>query len=666
MAVILSALGGAAAQFFDNNGVILSGGKIYTYVAGTTTPRATYTSATGVTPHTNPIILDSAGRVPNGEIWLTEGLVYKFVIETSTGVLIGTYDNIPNTADSGVDANTVAYTYPATGAITQTVQTKLDQYLSVKDFGAVGDGVTDDTVAIQAATAAIPSTGGEVFFPEGDYFITDSIRPKSNTTLRGEGYGTRVKCASVGWNLTSTDRYGLVNVKNVNNVRVTGLRLYGTKLASNSFSPKLVYFENAINLTIESNYIENSAWEGIWSGGAGAASRRILISNNHVENVGWPAGGFVGLPAIQPNCDDVVITGNSIFNVGSGIGPSATNVVISNNLIRDFRITGISTGDGTESGIITISNNILEFTADATTARRAINMDSGSGDKRIINCTGNVIRIIGFATVGTGRGIYVGTAPNVNISGNVIEIEVSGIGINVLGSLAGTNAFITGNVIRVVNANGPSSGVICLPNAVGNTLTVISRDNSVYGLTRANGSYAYDFRNTAGATLNATIQDDIMAEGLFRLGDVNVSDGSFDNIPIYLRSDYTAITEHIQRPRIAMLNLQPALGGSNYIIAAGVLTITGTIASLNKNLSRINVDTEGAAATDDLDTISGGVSGDVLILAAVNSARTVVCKDGTGNMALSGDFSLNNTEDRLVLMYEGTTWFELSRSDNGA
>jgi hypothetical protein len=99
MTVSLSPVGGAATQFFDNNGVILSGGKIYTYAAGTTTPQATYTSASGATPHANPIILDSAGRVPGGEIWLTDGLVYKFVIETATGSLLGTYDNLTGIND---------------------------------------------------------------------------------------------------------------------------------------------------------------------------------------------------------------------------------------------------------------------------------------------------------------------------------------------------------------------------------------------------------------------------------------------------------------------------------------------------------------------------------------------------------------------------------------
>jgi hypothetical protein len=96
MTVTPSPIGGFAAQFFDNNGVILSGGKIYTYAAGTTTPQAVYTSSSGATPHANPITLDSAGRVPGGEIWLTENLIYKFVIETSTAILIGTYDNVSN------------------------------------------------------------------------------------------------------------------------------------------------------------------------------------------------------------------------------------------------------------------------------------------------------------------------------------------------------------------------------------------------------------------------------------------------------------------------------------------------------------------------------------------------------------------------------------------
>lgn len=116
MAVFLSPVGGAAAQFFTNSGSPLAGGKLYTYVAGTTTPQVTYTSSSGVTAHTNPIILNSAGRVPTGEIWLTAS-PYKFLLKDSTDVLIATYDNISGT-------NAAAYQVDNfTGTGSQTVFT---------------------------------------------------------------------------------------------------------------------------------------------------------------------------------------------------------------------------------------------------------------------------------------------------------------------------------------------------------------------------------------------------------------------------------------------------------------------------------------------------------------------------------------------------------------
>jgi hypothetical protein len=253
MAVNLSPVGGVAAQFFDNDGNVLSGGKIYTYSAGSSTPAATYTTSAGNITHSNPIILDSAGRVPSGEIWLTDGVNYKFVVNNASNILIGTYDNISGinsnflaftnsqeiiTATAGqtvfnlsinyqvgtnslsifvdgvnqygpgaqyaytetdsntvtfvsglhvgaevkftstqqqgagaVDASQVSYTPAGTGAVTTNVQAKLRQIVSVQDFGAVGDGTTDDTAAIQAAL----DTGGAILFPKGQYRITDSL-----------------------------------------------------------------------------------------------------------------------------------------------------------------------------------------------------------------------------------------------------------------------------------------------------------------------------------------------------------------------------------------------------------------------------------------------------------------------------------------------------------
>lgn len=80
-------------QFFDLNGAPLSGGKLYTYAAGTTTPLASYTDSTGNIANTNPIILDSRGEA---NVWLS-GDVYKFALYDSTNVLIWTVDNINGT-----------------------------------------------------------------------------------------------------------------------------------------------------------------------------------------------------------------------------------------------------------------------------------------------------------------------------------------------------------------------------------------------------------------------------------------------------------------------------------------------------------------------------------------------------------------------------------------
>jgi len=80
-------------QFFDLNGAPLSGGLLYTYAAGTTTPLATYTDSTGNFANTNPITLDSRGEA---NVWLS-GAIYKFALYTSVAsgsVLIWTVDNI--------------------------------------------------------------------------------------------------------------------------------------------------------------------------------------------------------------------------------------------------------------------------------------------------------------------------------------------------------------------------------------------------------------------------------------------------------------------------------------------------------------------------------------------------------------------------------------------
>lgn len=102
--------------------------------------------------------------------------------------------------------------------------------------------------------------------------------------------------------------------------------------------------------------------------------------------------------------------------------------------------------------------------------------------------------------------------------------------------------------------------------------------------------------------------------------------------------------------------------GKFSVKAAGELTIsTGAVAITGANHV---IDTESDAATDDLDTITGGVDGAFLVLRAANTARTVVIKDSTGNITTPDGSSiyLNNTSKAVILGYDATlaNWLVLS------
>jgi hypothetical protein len=214
MSVSLSPVGGAAGQFFDSNGNPLAGGKLYSYAAGTTTPQTTYTSSSGLTANTNPIILNSGGRVPS-EIWLTDGVAYKFALYTAANQLIGIWDditginyipasdiafvgfkgqvgNIEDLADAD-GSDWIGFQPTGTAAVARSAQDKMQEVMSVKDFGAVGDGTTNDTAAIQSAINAAIAQRKALYFPRttlgslGLYLITAPLTISAGIHIFGEG-----------------------------------------------------------------------------------------------------------------------------------------------------------------------------------------------------------------------------------------------------------------------------------------------------------------------------------------------------------------------------------------------------------------------------------------------------------------------------------------------
>jgi hypothetical protein len=141
--------------------------------------------------------------VPGGEIWLTETIVYKFLLKDSNDGLIATYDNISAIATVPISSNNITYLPAGTGAVLTTVQSKLREVVSVKDFGATGNGTTNDTFAIQLA---LNSGAKQVNFPDGTYLVsaignyapvigqTDGycLTVPSNVTIQGTGTGSKI------------------------------------------------------------------------------------------------------------------------------------------------------------------------------------------------------------------------------------------------------------------------------------------------------------------------------------------------------------------------------------------------------------------------------------------------------------------------------------------
>ena len=197
-------------QFFDDNGDPLSGGKVYSYESGTSTPKATYSEATGTTENANPVVLDSRGEA---SIYLSGA--YKLILKDSDDVQIWSMDNIslmPYTTveqSEWIDQNltltyssATVFTVPGDetatflvgrrvkatvsagtvyGVIKTSAYTSLTTVTLVMDSGALDSGLSDISVGI--ITPSSTSFPGLYALPRYTTTIRDALTPAAGFVL---------------------------------------------------------------------------------------------------------------------------------------------------------------------------------------------------------------------------------------------------------------------------------------------------------------------------------------------------------------------------------------------------------------------------------------------------------------------------------------------------
>lgn len=418
MAVSLSPVGGAAAQFFTNTGAVLTGGKLYTYLAGTTTPATTYTSSSGNTAWTNPIVLDAAGRVSGGgEIWLTNGTSYKFVLKDSTDVLIATYDNV--TGINSQNAENISYDPPFTGGVQTNVEAKLAQTVSVKDFGASPtQTAANNSTYITAALTYAAANDAVLEFEPGTY-------AHNGISITGSGFSIVGKNTRLNYTGSSSVDAFVVNSESLitSGFSVKGiefqngyscLKIVGvgsqiykniniTECTFKDSESGMLWLEHCSEVIIDSNFFENGGDNGIYY----AFSRNAVISNNVLRNCGGSGSITFGYSDATVTAEGIMVIGNTIYADSSAPVPTITWTY------------GI---DAVFCERCSIVGNIMYNTADAVTGRL---MKSGIAleehQVRDVLVTGN--KITNVPEEGIRIGVLSGTGwhlSNITISDNEI------------------------------------------------------------------------------------------------------------------------------------------------------------------------------------------------------------------------------------------------------
>jgi parallel beta-helix repeat protein len=381
--------------------------------------------------------------------------------------------------------------------------------VNVFDFGAIGDGISDDTVAFQAA--ATSAAGKTLYVPAGFTYIVKNIQLSANTYVFGGG-NLKLKVLAAG------DGSPILKI-NGNNVTIDGILFDGDKAAqpadgfSDSYAISVTGLGRAYraaintggeptsgnftNITVQNCFFSNTY-------GAGLATQNcsgVRFLSNICDSLYFES---VFASTTTSGKTDIQITGNKITNIASGhvsINPNAIlvaqsdRVIISDNIIFDVERDGIKQEGGND---IVISNNTIQSNSIDGFPAIAVQGNSTIG----LAITGNVLRNV-------QRGIQLNSAlfTSVTISGNSIHntTAATGDGIQLASMTAGsTDITIAGNTISNVNR----FGVYATP--LPNKLKIVG--NSISGKLNGN-QIGIGFAADTATTSNAlTIENNIISD----------------------------------------------------------------------------------------------------------------------------------------------------------
>lgn len=211
MSFYMSAVAGAGSQFFDNNGNPLNRGRLRVTNAGVQTLANIFASPDGRI-QMNPVRMDSAGR--SDPIWFGDGNAYDIYLEAPDGTVLQAFLSV-----SGVNSHR-----------------QIDGVIDVRDFGAKGNGITDDTAAIQRAINSINNDYGKTIeFNGGVFPISSRLEVNNKKNLTFSGGGATIKATTTKAYQGGGDIFYVHN--NCENVVINDFIIDGSKASRSSVVP---------------------------------------------------------------------------------------------------------------------------------------------------------------------------------------------------------------------------------------------------------------------------------------------------------------------------------------------------------------------------------------------------------------------------------------------